>query len=182
MDWNGNLADFNTTLKYKCADGLKFADSLEQTFVEVTCLPGNNWTVPEDWGTCVESKEVLVKRQGISTLFLIPAKYCPEPPGSDDVTLDLLNSGTYYNNSFHTIKTPISLKVLGCDGLHFRVQRVKGNSKFSFETKAGTANHTEMDFVILIKEAHQVDIKAILLFSQPLASSSIKLSTDVSSH
>jgi hypothetical protein len=57
--YDGNPVAFNTDVIYVCQRKQKFLDNFDQTGVKAKCLPENKWLLPEQWGTCVESKKYL---------------------------------------------------------------------------------------------------------------------------
>ena len=54
--WDGGLVDFNTDIEYKCLRGQKFLRDFDLASQKSQCRPGNVWTLPAQWGQCVESK------------------------------------------------------------------------------------------------------------------------------
>ena len=56
LGWDGEVVDFNSKVTYKCQSGKKFTDDFDQASVQAECLPDNMWSLPADWGECVESK------------------------------------------------------------------------------------------------------------------------------
>ena len=46
----------NGTVRYRCKGGMKFRGNLSQSEVSATCVKGDEWVEPEEWGTCVESE------------------------------------------------------------------------------------------------------------------------------
>ena len=57
-DWDGDIIPINRTLSFGCKNGRRFEEDLDRRTVSATCVGGTDWIEPDDWGRCVESKEV----------------------------------------------------------------------------------------------------------------------------
>ena len=53
-----NTYPFNSSVLYQCREKMKFSHSYYQKSVQATCLEGNKWKIPENWGRCTERKKI----------------------------------------------------------------------------------------------------------------------------
>ena len=53
-----NTYPFNSSVLYQCQGKMKFSHSYYQKSIQATCLEGNEWKIPENWGRCTERKEI----------------------------------------------------------------------------------------------------------------------------
>ena len=73
LDWDGGIIAIGRTLSFGCKNGKRFEADPEQRSVEATCVGGSDWTEPDEWGRCVESKEAANGRklQGKSNISVV---------------------------------------------------------------------------------------------------------------
>ena len=53
--YSGEVIPVNGTVSYRCKGGKKFKANLSQVEVSASCVLGEDWSEPDDWGTCVET-------------------------------------------------------------------------------------------------------------------------------
>ena len=46
------------SVSYRCKGGKKFESDLARVEVNATCILGDKWHEPGDWGKCVESESI----------------------------------------------------------------------------------------------------------------------------
>ncbi len=94
-DYNETEVEFGDQVEYYCFNGMKGKDDFDFTFLNGTCLPGNQWNAPSTWIECTDSKKAGNNQRGRSLIDFFPAKWCPTPP-------DAVTDGTVYVNSTGT--------------------------------------------------------------------------------
>ncbi len=47
------------SVEYHCFNGMRGASNMSFTHQLVTCKPQNNWTLPDAWENCTDSKRAL---------------------------------------------------------------------------------------------------------------------------
>ena len=63
----GEMIPVDGTVRYRCRGGMRFRGNLSQSEVGATCVKGDEWVEPEEWGTCMESESVNRLREATAT-------------------------------------------------------------------------------------------------------------------
>lgn len=148
---------------------MKFTANLYQQKVQALCLPDNLWTLPDPWGTCVESENlelifVTFCCHWANILILKLANYCVlPPPPPDGGKIIIHNAGLYFGHV-----CPTSFQALPGSGCSKNAIQVKKSKKSFFEN-----NPLKLYF-----DTYRLDLKS-LRFLQTVHS--IKLPTPCSS-
>ncbi len=170
--WNGYPIDFHSNVSYRCQRRMKFKDDLDLDNVQAQCLPENLWSMPEDWGQCVESMIYLVDNEfNNDDGYSLIAKQCPDPLSPpENGTVIVQHSGLQFGSVCPGRAGFQSLPMTGCES---------HNMQINYKSSALGATHSH-NYEILVNADVQGILVALLVFTQPIIPSNLFFSGDVS--